>query len=106
MKTWHSKGEEEKRPFEGVFILIGVTPNNEVLPLDQLDTDRGFVVTDCMMRTNLPGVMAIGDIRHHSVRQVISAAGDGAVAEKAVEHYLDELQQKKILVVKKRKCSG
>lgn len=101
----HTDGTEESLPFEGVFVLIGTTPNNEMLPLEQLEHDNGFVVTDCMMRTNLSGVMAIGDIRHYSVRQAIAAAGDGAVAEKAVEHYLDTLRQKKLLASKTRKCS-
>ncbi len=87
----HAGGSDETRPFQGVFILIGITPNNEMLPLDQLTHNQGFIVTDTMMRTNLPGVMAIGDIRHNSVRQVVAAAGDGAVAGKAVEQYLDTL---------------
>jgi thioredoxin reductase (NADPH) len=66
-----------------------------MLPLDQLQHEQGFIVTDCMMRTNLSGVMAIGDIRHSSIRQVVSAAGEGAVAGKAVEQYLDSLHHKK-----------
>lgn len=105
LKVKHSDGTEEKLPFDGVFILIGITPNNEMLPLDQLETENGFIVTDSMMQTSLAGVMAIGDIRHSSIRQVVSAAGDGAVAEKAVEHYLDTLRQKNVLVVEKKKCS-
>lgn len=106
LRLKHSDGREEDFPVNGVFILVGTTPNNEMLPHDQLEMADGFVLTDCMMQTNLPGVMAIGDIRHNSIRQVISAAGDGAVAEKAVERYLDQLRQKKVLVVERRKCSA
>jgi thioredoxin reductase (NADPH) len=102
----HSDGTEDISPFAGVFILIGTTPNNEMLPRGQLAMESGFIITDCMMQTNIPGVMAIGDIRHNSVRQVISAAGDGAVAEKAVEQYLDRLRQSNVLEVEGRKCSG
>jgi len=91
----HRAGHEETRPFQGVFILIGITPNNEMLPLDQIKHEQGFIITDSMMRTNLPGVMAIGDIRHNSVRQVVAAAGDGAVAGKAVEQYLEALHHAK-----------
>nr|MBF0222421.1 thioredoxin-disulfide reductase [Desulfobulbaceae bacterium] len=105
LKVKHSDGTEEVLPFDGVFILIGVTPNNEMLPPGQLEMENGFIITDCMMQTSLAGVMAIGDIRHNSIRQVVSAAGDGAVAEKAVEHYLDTLRQKKVLVVERKKCS-
>ena len=84
-------GREGPHPFQGVFIFVGISPNSEMLPFDQLVHERGFVVTDCQMRTNLPGVMAIGDIRHDSVRQIVAAAGDGAVAGKAVEQYLESL---------------
>ena len=99
-------GSEETRPFQGVFILIGLTPNNEMLPLDQLGHDQGFIITDCMMRTNIPGVMAVGDLRHNSVRQVVSAAGDGAVAVKAAERYLDTFRHEKRGAVMPRNCSG
>lgn len=74
----------------GVFLLIGVVPNNDFLPLDQLETDPGgFIVTDMDMATNIPGVYAVGDIRSKRFRQVVNAAGEGAVAELAVEHYLN-----------------
>lgn len=74
----------------GVFLLIGVVPNNDFLPLDQLKTDEGgFIVTDTDMATNLPGVYAVGDIRGKRFRQVVNAAGEGAVAELAVEQYLN-----------------
>jgi len=95
LRIRHRDGREEVRPFQGVFVLIGITPNSEMLPLDLLEHQQGFVVTDCMMQTNLAGVMAIGDIRHNSVRQVVAAAGDGAVAGKSVEQYLDSLHHKK-----------
>jgi thioredoxin reductase (NADPH) len=95
LRIRYQDGKEEVSPFQGVFVLIGITPNSEMLPLDQLKHEKGFLVTDCMMRTTLPGVMAIGDIRYGSVRQVVSAAGDGAVASKAVEQYLDSLHHKK-----------
>ena len=93
LRLRHRDGREETRPLQGVFILIGITPNNEMLPLDQLTHQQGFVVTDCLMRTNLPGVMAVGDLRHDSARQVITAAGDGAVAVKSVEAYLETLRR-------------
>ncbi len=100
-------GSEETYPFQGVFVLIGLTPNNEMLPLDQLTHDQGFIVTDCMMRTNIPGVMAIGDLRYNSVRQVVSAAGDGAVAVKAAERHLDMLRHEtKREAVTPPKCIG
>lgn len=78
---------------EGVFVLIGVTPNNSALPLDLLEADRwGFIPTDTETCTVIPGVMAAGDIRSKTVRQIINAAGEGAVAVLAAEAYLQSLK--------------
>jgi len=82
-------GSTTRLPVTGIFILIGVVPNNEVLPLDQLETDdSGFIVTDTEMQTTLPGVFAAGDIRSKNFRQIVNAAGEGATAELSAEHYL------------------
>ncbi|MHB8809761.1 MAG: thioredoxin-disulfide reductase [Desulfobulbaceae bacterium] len=76
----------------GVFILIGVTPNNQLLPMADLKTDEyGFIVTDTEMQTSLPGVFAAGDIRSKNFRQIVNAAGEGATAELSAEHYLAHL---------------
>ncbi len=86
-----NNGEESEIAVSGVFILIGTIPNNEVLPLEQLGADEfGFVITDDEMQTKMPGVMAAGDIRSKRVRQIINAAGEGAVAAIAAEHYLNK----------------
>jgi len=83
-------GQESVHRVSGVFVLIGTIPNNEFLPLDRLETDDwGFLQTDAEMRTNIPGVMAAGDIRSKSVRQVVNAAGEGAVAAIAAENYIN-----------------
>ncbi len=100
----HAGGEEEFKPFQGVFILVGVSPNNWMLP-KELALDNGFITTDGMMRSNISGVMAVGDIRADSIRQVISAAGDGAVAEKTAEQYLEYLHQNLRIVMERKKCS-
>lgn len=74
---------------QGVFILIGITPNNQVLPLDQLEHDAwGFIKTDAETATNIAGVFAAGDIRSKLMRQVVNACGEGANAVVAAEHYL------------------
>ncbi|KJR99486.1 MAG: thioredoxin reductase [Desulfobulbaceae bacterium BRH_c16a] len=78
---------------QGVFILIGVTPNNAGLPLDLLKADQwGFIPTDIESRTAVPGVMAAGDICSKDVRQIVNAAGEGAVAVLAAEKYLQGLK--------------
>ncbi len=85
-------GTEKEIGASGIFILIGTIPNNEILPLEQLGADKqGFIKTDEEMRTRVPGVMAAGDIRSKTVRQIINGAGEGAVAAIAAEHYLSGL---------------
>jgi thioredoxin reductase (NADPH) len=85
----HHGGDESILKVTGIFVLIGIAPNTEIIPLDQLQTDdAGFIVTDEEMATTIPGVYAAGDIRSKRSRQIINAAGEGAVAELSVEHYL------------------
>ena len=87
----NNNGEESEIAASGVFILIGTIPNNEILPLEQLGSDElGFVITDNDMRTKVDGVMAAGDIRSKTVRQVVNATGEGAVAAIAAEHFLNK----------------
>ena len=84
---------KEKRTLDldGVFVLIGVSPNAEALPLDHLANNNGFLITDLEMRTSIPGVFAAGDIVNKNVRQVVNAAGEGAVACLSAGHYIEEL---------------
>jgi thioredoxin reductase (NADPH) len=86
-------GRETEIGASGIFILIGTIPNSEIFPLEQLGADEyGFIITDEEMRTRIPGVMAAGDIRCKSVRQVINGAGEAAVAAIAAENYLSGLE--------------
>ena len=92
VKLRNNDGGEQEIAVSGVFVLIGTIPNNEMLPLEQLGADEyGFIKTDDEMRTKVPGVMAAGDIRSKTVRQIINGAGEGAVAAIAAEHYLSGL---------------
>jgi thioredoxin reductase (NADPH) len=88
----HKDGTGSILKVTGIFILIGVDPNNELLPMESLEKDTyGFIVTDTEMRTSLPGVFAAGDIRSKNFRQVVNAAGEGATAELSAEHFLANL---------------
>lgn len=87
-------GKTSTLDVQGVFVLIGVTPNNSALPLDQLNADSwGFIPTDAETCTVVPGVMAAGDIRSKAVRQIVNAAGEGATAVLAAEAYLQSLKR-------------
>jgi thioredoxin reductase (NADPH) len=88
-----NQGTSSTLEVEGVFILIGVTPNNACLPLPLLKADKwGFIPTDIESQTAVPGVMAAGDICSKEVRQVVNAAGEGAVAVLTAERYLQNLK--------------
>ncbi len=74
----------------GVFVFVGYIPQTEVfkgkIELDQ----RGYITTDLEMRTNVEGVYAAGDVRQKSLRQVVTAVADGAIAAVQVEKYIEE----------------
>jgi len=75
---------------DGVFIYVGILPNNELLE-SRIELDSaGFVLTDEYMHTNVPGIYAAGDIRHTVLRQVVTATSDGAVAAWSAEKWIIE----------------
>ena len=75
---------------DGVFVSIGRQPATELVA-GQVELDKaGYVVADETTRTNLPGVFAIGDVRTKALRQVVTAAADGAVASYYADEYLAE----------------
>lgn len=73
----------------GCFIFIGYVPNTQLVK-EQIDLDREYIVTDDQMQTNIKGVFAAGDIRVKTVRQVVTATADGAIAAVSAGRYLDE----------------
>ncbi len=84
-----NEGNESTLDIQGVFILIGVTPNNDMLPLEKLKADKwGFVPADKETHTCIPGVFAAGDIQSKVMRQIVNACGEAATAVIAAEHYL------------------
>lgn len=77
----------------GVFGFIGTLPNSKIYEGTGLEMDeRGYIPTDADMHTNIPGVFAAGDIRVKSLRQVVTAAADGAIAATQAEKYINELK--------------
>jgi len=73
----------------GVFIFIGNEPQTGMFS-DKLDMENGYIITDENMLTGLPGVFAAGDVRRKPLRQVVTAAADGAIAAFQAERYLSE----------------
>lgn len=83
-------GEENDQPVDGVFIFIGHDPNTQLFK-GQLDMDEGgYLATDMLMQTRVPGVFVAGEAGDPHYRQVITSAGMGAAAAMQAGRYLDE----------------
>lgn len=81
--------DEEDGMF-GVFGFIGYVPRTTLVE-GMVDMENGYIKTDENMHTNIPGVFAAGDVRVKSLRQVVTAAADGAIASMQAEHYINNL---------------
>lgn len=82
--------ETQELSVEGIFVAIGVLPNTGLVKGKVELNEAGYVITDDNMLTNIFGVYAAGDIREKVLRQVITAASDGAVAAYMAERYINE----------------
>ena len=71
----------------GLFVFVGLDPNSGLLE-GKLPLEKGYIKTDENMHTEIPGVFAAGDIRVKSLRQIVTAAADGAIAAMEAERYL------------------
>ena len=59
-----------------------------------ITNDDGYIPTNEKMETPIPGVFAVGDIREKSLRQIVTATGDGSIAAETAQHYLEEIKEK------------
>lgn len=80
--------DEEDGTF-GVFVFIGFKPASQLFE-GKIEMNNGYIITDDNMKTNIEGVFAAGDIRVKSLRQVITAAADGAIAAVQAGKYIEE----------------
>ncbi|MBR2742458.1 MAG: thioredoxin-disulfide reductase [Clostridia bacterium] len=82
--------EEKELPMDGVFIAVGTVPETGIVKdLITLD-EAGYILTDETLKTNVPGIFAAGDIRKKQLRQVVTAAADGAIAAHMAGRYINE----------------
>ena len=82
-------GKEYLLEVDGVFIAIGLIPNTAYLKGTVDMDEKGSVIVNDRMETSVPGIFAAGDIRSNSIRQVIAAAGDGAVAAVSASNFIE-----------------
>lgn len=91
----------EYRPSEGdtfgVFVFAGYVPATKLVQ-GLVELDNGYVVTDQAQRTTVEGLYAAGDVCVKSLRQVVTAVGDGALAATELERYAEAMQKKTGLV--------
>lgn len=83
------KGEHRQLAVNGVFVAVGIQPNSELFAEQVKQDENGYIVAGEDCATSRPGVFAAGDIRTKPLRQIITAAADGANAVVAAERFLN-----------------
>ncbi|MGQ9008151.1 thioredoxin-disulfide reductase [Bacillus stercoris] len=86
-------GEENEFKTDGVFIYIGMLPLSKPFENLGITNEEGYIETNDRMETKVEGIFAAGDIREKSLRQIVTATGDGSIAAQSVQHYVEELQE-------------
>ncbi|MEC0951753.1 MULTISPECIES: thioredoxin-disulfide reductase [Bacillus] len=86
-------GEEEEFKADGVFIYIGMLPLSKPFENLGITNEEGYIETNAQMETKVPGIFAAGDIREKTLRQIVTATGDGSIAAQSVQHYVEELEE-------------
>lgn len=87
-------GKKVEFSVDGVFVFVGLLPNTDFLKNTEVKLDeRGFILTDHNLQTNMPGVFASGDVRSGATMQIASAVGEGATAALKIREFL-EMQER------------
>jgi len=87
-------GEIKSLAVNGIFVYVGTRPVSDLVAgLIKLD-ERGYIIADENMHTSRPGIFAAGDIRQKTLRQVVTAVADGAIAAVSAEKYIESLPKR------------
>ncbi|MBP0726811.1 thioredoxin-disulfide reductase [Bacillus sp. RG28] len=86
-------GEEINYPTDGVFVYVGMLPLTKPFAGLGITNVTGYIETDDLMATKVPGIFAAGDVREKTLRQVVTATGDGSIAAQAAQHFVEELKE-------------
>lgn len=84
-------GSEREMETEGMFVYIGLDPLTAPFKDLGILDENGYIETNDIMETKIPGIYAAGDVREKLLRQVVTATGDGSVAAQAAQKYIEEL---------------
>lgn len=83
--------ETRTLPCDGVFIYVGMNPLTEPVQETGITNTVGWIETNDSMETRIPGVFAAGDCRNKTLRQVVTATGDGSLAAQQAQHYIEHV---------------
>lgn len=86
-------GTEREMETEGMFIYIGLDPLTAPFKDLGILDENGYIETNDIMETKIPGIYAAGDVREKLLRQVVTATGDGSIAAQAAQKYIEELME-------------
>ena len=86
-------GAEQELPADCVFIYVGMLPLSKPFLNLGITNEKGYIVTNEQMETKVPGIFAAGDIREKTLRQIVTATGDGSIAAQSAQHYIEELME-------------
>lgn len=86
-------GSEKTVSADGVFIYVGLVPLTKPFQDLGITDGEGYIITDEELRTEIPGIFAAGDVRAKSLRQIVTAAGDGGIAGQNAQKYVEELKE-------------
>lgn len=75
----------------GVFIYVGMEPLSSVVDNLEITNEAGYILTNDNMETRIKGIFAAGDVREKSLRQIVTATGDGSIAAMAAQHFIESL---------------
>lgn len=87
-------GSESEFVADGVFVYIGMLPLTKPFSNLGILNEEGYIETNELMETSVPGIFAAGDVRVKTLRQVVTATGDGSIAADTVQRYVEELVEK------------
>ena len=93
--TLEQEGRVYEEAADAVFIFAGTIPQSSLIHQGSIKAELdsgGYIITDQKMETSVPGLFAAGDVRSGSFRQVVVAAGEGAVAAHNAAEYIDNLR--------------
>lgn len=94
VKTHNNQtGEDGTMAADGIFIYVGNVPMTKQFTLLGILDDAGWVKTDNTMKTAVPGIFAVGDVRDTPLRQIATAVGDGSIAGQQVYQYIQSLEK-------------